>query len=158
MPNELGTFTCRATGTDQRGGSVSVTQSTVLPGSAVSPRKITCTPNDTTLCALNNRFQIQADWKNTAGHTGIARVLSNGRYNDGGYFWFFDQTNWDVLVQVLNNCPTNSRYWVFMSGQTNVEVNITVTDTQAGVRRQYQNPLGQNLSPFQDTNALATCP
>lgn len=158
-PDVLGSFTCRATGTDQRGGSVSATETVSLPISAVSPATSVCTPGDTTICALNNRFQIQVDWKDTAGQIGTGRVLSNGRFNDGGYFWFFDQNNWNVLVQVLNNCSsTSDHYWVFMSGQTNAEVNITVTDTQTGVRRPYQNPLGQNLSPMQDTIAFATCP
>jgi hypothetical protein len=35
---------------------------------------------------------------------------------------------------------------------------VTVTDTQAGLARQYFNPLGQLFETVQDLSAFATCP
>lgn len=158
-PSDLGILNCQFTGTDQRGGAVTASQSAPVPSSALQPKTATCTPGGTTLCAFNNRFKIEATWRNASGASGSGTVAPNGRYNDGGYFWFFDDRNTETLVQVLNRCNTSTpRYWVFASGLTNVEVNVTVTDTQAGVRQTYTNPQGQPFRSITDTNAFATCP
>jgi hypothetical protein len=47
---------------------------------------------------------------------------------------------------------------VFASGLTNVEVELTVTDTQTGATAMYHNPLDQSFQSIQDTSALKTCP
>jgi hypothetical protein len=52
----------------------------------------------------------------------------------------------------------NDHYWVFVAAATNVELHITVTDTQTGQVRTYFNPLGKAALPVQDTSAFATCP
>lgn len=59
---------------------------------------------------------------------------------------------------MLNACDGFGRYWVFASGLINVEVVITVTDTQTRHTRRYFNPQGKAFAPVQDTNAFATCP
>lgn len=41
---------------------------------------------------------------------------------------------------------------------TNVELTVTVTDTQTGRFKVYTNPLGKAAAPVQDTNAFDTCP
>ncbi|MGE3273989.1 MAG: hypothetical protein AB7O67_02680 [Vicinamibacterales bacterium] len=158
-PAALGGFTCTATGTDERGGAVSVSTSVDLPQTATRPRDTTCTADDETICALaGGRFEVKVDWRTADGQSGAGHVQPGGRYDDGGYMYFFDQQNWNVLVQVVNQCPSNGHYWVFAAGQTDVAVDIQVTDTSTGVRRVYQNPLGSRFAPVQDTSAFATCP
>ena len=61
-------------------------------------------------------------------------------------------------MKVLNACHGYERYWVFASGLTNVEVTLTVTDTESGQVRRYFNPQGTMYAPVQDTDAFATCP
>ena len=61
-------------------------------------------------------------------------------------------------MKVLDACSFNDRFWVFASGLTNVEVRITVTDTETGRIRQYFNPEGKAFAPVQDVSAFATCP
>jgi hypothetical protein len=80
--------------------------------------------------------------------------------NDGsGSFWFFKDDNTEVTVKVIDACVAEfDRYWVFASGLTNVEVVLTVTDTEAGRSRVYFNPQGTAFAPVQDTDAFATCP
>jgi Alcohol dehydrogenase GroES-like domain len=77
---------------------------------------------------------------------------------DTGYFWFFDAANVEVVIKVLNGCGSNSRYWTFAGGLTDVNVILTVTDTQTGVIKTYTNPQGTPFQPIQDTDAFATCP
>jgi len=77
---------------------------------------------------------------------------------DTGYFWFFNASNVEMVVKVLDTCSFTDRFWVFAGGLTNVRVDITVTDTETGVVRTYRNPLNTPFQPIQDTNAFATCP
>ena len=159
LPDPVGGFNCQVTGTDERGGSVSVSQSITVPGTAVAPDVTPCAPNDSTLCLLDGRFKVQVDWRNEAGETGAGRIPPDQRFDDGGRFWFFNPDNTELLVQMLNACQQpNPRFWVFAAGLTNVEVVINVTDTQTGVRQPYRNPLGTPFEQVLDTDAFATCP
>lgn len=97
-----------------------------------------------------------AAWRTSDGKTGKARAAP--LTDDSGSFWFFDRANLEMIVKVLNGCGLNDRYWVFAGGLTNVEVTLTVTDTRTGQTKTYKNPLNKTFTPFQDTNAFATCP
>jgi len=61
-------------------------------------------------------------------------------------------------AKVLNGCGLNQRYWTFAGGLTDVNVILTVTDTQTGAVKIYTNPQGTAFRPIQDTGAFATCP
>jgi hypothetical protein len=62
-------------------------------------------------------------------------------------------------VKALDACSLSSpRYWVFAGGLTNVEVTLSILDTQTGAERAYQTPLGRPFAPIQDTAAFVTCP
>ena len=122
----------------------------------VSSGTPTCTPNDFTLCLDGVRYRVQAGWTRpdqTSG-SGHARGLTN----DTGYFWFFDPTNVEVVVKVLEGCTTNSHRWVFASGLTNVFVNLTVTDILTNQVNAYTSAQGTAFVPIQDTQAFACTP
>ena len=80
------------------------------------------------------------------------------RTSDSDVMWFFNASNLEILIKVLNACTVNNRYWVFFAATTNVEFGLTVTDTQSGKIKTYFNPLGRAAPPVQDTSAFATCP
>ena len=117
-----------------------------------------CTPDEHTLCLVVGRFSVVASFQPTP--TGPTFQATAVPFSDNsGYFWFFDASNIELVVKVLNACvaPFDS-YWVFAAGLTNVGVVITVTDNRSGQSRQYENPLGVAFAPIQDTSAFATCP
>jgi len=115
-----------------------------------------CVPGSSTLCLNNNRFSVRATFETGGGLSGQAQVVK--LTNDTGYLWFFDASNVEAVVKVLNGCGVNNRYWVFAGGLTNVRVVLTVTDTDTGAVRSYINPVNQAFQPIQDTSAFATCP
>ncbi|MGH9362982.1 MAG: hypothetical protein ACRD2T_13795, partial [Thermoanaerobaculia bacterium] len=79
--------------------------------------------------------------------------------DDAGYFWFFAPENIEMTVKVVNACvPQFNRFWVFLSGLTNVQVVTTVTDTKTGQVKTYTNPQGRPFRTILDTQAFATCP
>jgi len=116
-----------------------------------------CQPGAGTLCLNGGRFQVGANWTRSDGSTGAGTAVS--LTDDSGYFWFFDPTNVEMVVKVLNGCAINNAYWVFAAGLTNVQVNWQVLDTQTGVSFTEVNPQGQSFAPVQATTAFPTsCP
>ena len=114
-----------------------------------------CTEDATSMCLNNGRFKVTADWRSAQGSGKGTAVKLTG---DSGYFWFFSANNVELIVKALNACSFNNRYWVFTGGLTNVEVTVTVTDTNNGTVKTYVNPLNTAYQPIQDTSAFATCP
>ena len=122
------------------------------PSSAEAP----CAANATTLCLNNSRFKVQTQWTTTAGATGAGQAVS--LTGDTGYFWFFTSNNVEMVVKVVNGCDVNSNYWTFAGGLTDVNVVMTVIDTQTGTIRTYTNPQSAAFQPIQDTSAFPSCP
>lgn len=113
-----------------------------------------CTPSATALCLANGRFKVEATF-NTGAQQGQAQVVN--LTDETGYLWFFSAGNVEMVVKVLDACSFNQRFWVFAGGLTNVQVTLTVTDTQKGTVKTYTNPQGAPFQPIQDTGAFATC-
>lgn len=114
-----------------------------------------CTPSATALCLDGGRFQVSADWTKPTGENGHGNAIT--LTSDTGYFWFFDQSNVEMVVKVLDGCVVNGHQWVFAGGLTNVAVTLTVTNTQTGTPKVYENAQGAAFVPIQDTGAFA-CP
>jgi hypothetical protein len=115
-----------------------------------------CVEDVTTLCLNNDRFQIRATFRTAQPQSGQAHVFE--LTPDTGYLWFFTDSNVEAVIKILNGCGLNNRFWVFAGGLTDVEVILTVIDTETGATKQYTNNLGTKFAPIQDTSAFATCP
>jgi hypothetical protein len=143
-----------ATVTDGRtGGDAYAVVGQRQPSSAASGGP--CVADAQSLCLSNGRFKVQATWQSTTA-SGTATAIPGT--SDTGQFWFFNASNVEMVVKVLNGCGINNRYWVFAGGLTNVKVTMTVTDMQNGTVKTYQNPQSTPFAPIQDTGAFATCP
>ncbi|HVF59846.1 MAG TPA: fibronectin type III domain-containing protein [Thermoanaerobaculia bacterium] len=152
-PDTLYQFRVRARNANGNSPYSNTASATTLGGDG---NPFICIQNATTLCLNNNRFQVRATFRTSQPQTGQAQVVE--LTPDTGYLWFFAASNVEAVVKVLNACTLNNRYWVFAGGLTDVEVIMTVTDSQTGVSKTYTNPLGAPFQPIQDTNAFATCP
>jgi hypothetical protein len=117
-----------------------------------------CVPGPNTHCLLGGRFQVEAVFRAPQGNAGDAGVIPVS--DNSGLFWFFNASNAEMLVKLLDACsvPSFNRFWVFFAATTNVDFTVTVTDTATGVVRQYVNPQGQAALPVQDTVSFDTCP
>jgi hypothetical protein len=45
-----------------------------------------------------------------------------------GYFWFFDGSDLELTVKVLDGRPVNGHFWVFIASMTDQPYTVTVTD------------------------------
>lgn len=125
-------------------------------------RTSTCTPDAETACLLSGRFEVKVQWTDFAAASGPGKVMSFGseraESDESAFFWFFSPANFEMGVKMVDACvePFN-RYWVFVSGLTNVEYRVTVRDTATEAVQTYDNPLGLLPTTEGDTQAFL-CP
>lgn len=129
-------------------GAQSTTSATLGPAS-------TCVQDTSTLCLSGSRFAVTAQWRTTDGNSGQGTAVP--LTSDTGYFWFFGSSSVEVVIKVLNGCGLNSNYWVFAGGLTNVNVVMTIRDTNTGTVKTYTNSPNTAFQPIQDTAAFAVC-
>ena len=126
----------------------SLTQAASPKAAADSP----CEAGGATLCLNQARFQVRVDWA-------VPDQGKSGRGNavavtpDTGYFWFFSDTNVELMVKVLDGRGVNGKFWVLYGALSNVQYTITVTDTQTQTVKTYENRSGA-LASAADTLAF----
>jgi hypothetical protein len=147
--------------------TVSVNDSTVhwalspypdlLEQSAAHPPALlpSCSSTSTRLCLHHSRFQVQTAWRTTQGTTGVGTAFQTT--DDSGTFSFFNGNNLELVAKVVDACGLVQKFWFFVSGLTNVGVDMTVTDTVTGQTRTYHNGVGAPFQPILDTAAFAGC-
>ena len=139
-------------GPDERFGAGLVNASSAVGGGG-SPA--TCSSEDCMLLQ-QQRFEVRVGWRDFMGQTGSGTVVPYGS-DDSGLLWFFDASNWEMLVKVLDGCGINQHFWVFAAATTDVQYTLYVTDTVTGTTKTYFNPLGVASAAITDTTAFASC-
>ncbi len=114
-----------------------------------------CLEDDETLCLNQSRFEIRVDWRKPNGTTGTGKAAL--RTPDTGMFYFFRESNVELVVKILDGRTENGHFWVFYGALSNVEYTITVVDTATGRTRIYLNPQ-DNFGSVGDTQAFETPP
>jgi len=99
----------------------------------------TCTPDGTTLCLQNGRFEVTLTYVDGGTNNGNAVALSN----ESGTFWFFNSQNAEVLVKVLDGTSINDHYWLYHSAMTSLAYTLTVSDLTTGITKTYSKPAGE---------------
>jgi Fibronectin type III domain len=120
----------------------SLSQSEILP-------KVGCAPG--TLCLQGGRFQVSVAWK-TGGNqgTGTPVILTD----QSGMFWFFNAANIELVIKVLDARTLNGKFWIYYGALSDVEYDLTVTDTTTGISHTYHNNPG-NLCGKGDTSTFS---
>jgi hypothetical protein len=112
-----------------------------------------CAPNAVTLCLNDSRFSVAVSWQvPDQGRSGQGTSVPLS--DDTGLFWFFDGSDIDLVVKILDGTAVNGRYWVFFAGLSNVGYEIAVTDLETGGVKSYENPSG-TFASVADTLAFA---
>ncbi|MGZ5441082.1 MAG: NF038122 family metalloprotease [Thermoanaerobaculia bacterium] len=109
-----------------------------------------CVADPTTVCLLNDRFQVKIDYvnpfstpPNQPGTFLAGRLLEGAQNPDTGLFGFNAATAVEVIVRIQDTRPFAQRFDVYYGGMTDVGYTVTVTDTVTGTVRQYQNQTGK---------------
>ncbi len=112
----------------------------------------TCSAGGDNLCLLDNRFKIETEWRDqrTGNHDyGTAIEASN----KSGFVWFFNQSNIELIVKMLDGRSLTGAYWLFYGALSDVEYWIIATDTDNGDVVLYRNVPG-DICGLGDTQAF----
>lgn len=115
-----------------------------------------CAPDANTLC-IGDRWEIQVAYATEQGGglagVGEAVSLESAGVTQGGLISFFDATNPELLVKVLDGCDINGHYWVMLSAATNVGYTLQVRDVTDGSAWNHVNPDGLLSAAVADVEA-----
>lgn len=124
----------------------------LLVDSAILERPGCGVGSDEVACLHGGRFEARLSWEAFDETTGPGRLVSS--VSDSSLWWFFNPTNWEMMVKVLRACDPFGHWWVFAAGATNVAWTLDVDDTSTGNSRTYQNPLGERSPAVTGTDAF----
>jgi len=96
-----------------------------------------CEPSETRLCLNGGRFAAEVSWTDFQGNVGVG--TAEALTDDTGTFWFFNRENLELVVKVLDGVSVNAHYWVFYGSLSNVDFDLTLTDTENGEVQVYRN-------------------
>ncbi len=105
----------------------------------------------TVLLLHGGRFTVEVDWLSPTGSTGKGTAVQ--LTSDSGYFWFWESTNVELLVKLLDKRGINGYYWFFYGALTDVDYTITVTDTETSTVKTYHGVQHVQISS-NDTHAF----
>ncbi len=121
-----------------------------------------CLESEHNVCLQGARFHVEAQvfYKNSSGNqvnqkAKVKKAMLNGVNKTSSLFYFFSESNPELLVKVIDGCGVNGKYWVFGSAGTDLDYSVFVTDNATGVRIPYHrgstNPLINDASAFSCT-------
>lgn len=112
------------------------------------------------LCLQNGRFEATVEWRPEAEETARAakRVALPEGSDAGGFFTFSAQDDLQLLLNVVDGCSVNGRFWINFAAVTDAELTVKVRDTVTGRTWVTFNPAGSAPAPVRDVEAFATCP
>ena len=105
----------------------------------------TCQTAEDRLCLLDGRFSVEVGFVDPKAGTGVqeaAQVIPSLTTAKTGFFWFFNSSNIELAVKMLDGRALNGHFWLLYGGLSDVEYEITVTDTVTGEASTYRNEPG----------------
>jgi hypothetical protein len=110
------------------------------PGDNASGERLAVTPPEE-LQLHDGRFAVYVDWRDVrTGSSGTGEALMFS--GTSGFFYFFDEDNLEVVVNVLDGTGFNGHFWFFYAGLTDLEYDLTVVDRVTGLERTYHQEAG----------------
>jgi hypothetical protein len=106
---------------------------------------------------LHNRFVVAVDQISNHSGDGIGTPVRFGS-NDSAFFWFYNDTNFEVQIKVLNACPFASHWWVFIATTSNQAHRIRVGDSTTTQVQTYFRTLGPPAPAVNDIITVFPCP
>ena len=123
----------------------------------VTGLKGSCVPIANRMCLNDGRFQLALQWRDYDGNVGPGRPVDVSSADDtSGLFYFFNSTNWEMLVKVIDACDINGRILFLGAATTDVEYTLNVADLATGANWQHTNPLGNPSAAL--VHWFDTCP
>ncbi|MYA08244.1 MAG: hypothetical protein F4060_09695 [Holophagales bacterium] len=105
------------------------------------------------LCLGDDRFAVTVGFFDPK-RQGWASARPRPFSRDTGFFTFFDETNVEVMVKVLDACGVNRHRWVFAGGATDLGIRLTVLDNATERSAGYETGGGRPFRAITDLRAF----
>ncbi|MEM8930702.1 MAG: hypothetical protein AAGE94_05975 [Acidobacteriota bacterium] len=108
---------------------------------------------------LLDRYRVRATWTTPLGESGPARPVPDPT-RESALFTFFDVSNWEVMVKVLDACAINGHRWVVLTLASDLEVDLEIVDldTPDSAPWTFLQPQGMLSPTVIDVEAFACSP
>jgi len=142
-------------------GGAELARDTTVVAIRDDDRAAGCIEDAETLCLVNERFRVEAEWRDPrSGDSGLGRTIFES--GTTGFFWFFSPSNIELIVKMLDGRAITGAFWVFYGALSDVEYWISVRDTgraaeDEGAFRVFHNEPFE-LASFADTSAFPEPP
>ena len=99
-----------------------------------------CARDKTHLCLNGGRFQVEVAWQAPGFGSGSGHPVP--LTGDTGAFWFFSNSNLELVVKVLDGRGVNGHFWVYAGALSDVDYILTAfqgirdEDVAAGSERE----------------------
>ncbi|HVT19149.1 MAG TPA: hypothetical protein VHQ90_23590 [Thermoanaerobaculia bacterium] len=111
-----------------------------------------CAPDPGSLCLEANRFRLDVQFRDPrSGGLGAGHPVPLTAQT--GTLWFFGADDPELIVKMVDGTAVNGHHWLFYASLSDVEFDLTATDTTTGEKRVYHNPAG-TLASLADTQAF----
>lgn len=125
---------------------------------ATAQKTLEVDPATTELFFHDHEFRVRVEWSTPDG------ALHGNAYGvplskESGYLWFFQGSNPEIMVKILDGRPVNGHWWVFISSNTSLEFKVRVgqfvdvVDPFFYQEKVYVSPAGANKN-FIDTTTF----
>jgi hypothetical protein len=117
-----------------------------------------CDPTPTRACLQNRRIAVDVTYDATLFGQSAGPATPRLESDENVAFTFFDPTNIELSLKVIDGCGFNGHYWIYASGLTNVGVSMDIVDTVAGTLYEVDRPAGAAFAPLADIQAIPCGP
>lgn len=101
------------------------------------------------------RFEIEGEWKTREGKEGPTReAFVAGQGGEAVGLYFFNRSNVELFVKILDGCYINDHQWLLVAGLTDVGVDLSIRDRVAGREKIIHTEPGQAFAPSIDIEAF----
>jgi uncharacterized repeat protein (TIGR01451 family) len=99
------------------------------------------------------RFKVDVQYQRP-GSKKLSAATAVRLGDQSGFFWFFEPSNAEVFVKVIDACDTTGQIWVFAGGLTNLRLTARITDRNTGKTLEYKNAAGKLFAARADTKVF----
>ena len=118
-----------------------------------------CAAGGDTICLGGGRFEAKAVSRLADGEPlRPARRVDAPAAARAGFLALAGDADPQLIVKVADGCATNQHFWVELAAVTDVELEVSVRDTQSGRTWAFYNPAGRAAGVVRDLDAFGTCP
>lgn len=129
------------------------------PDCSPEPDRLIATPVDLGgehyLLLQGGRFQVSAARYPPEGSLApVVLAHPAAGSEQSGSFWFFDPSNKEIEVKVLDGRAINGHFWVFAAGLTSLPFGVRIVDQETGEDRQFPSDVYETGRVILDTRAF----